>query len=177
MAVSDFIKSTQDQEEVEKKPARKKRKLKNQVAEIEVLEVDLDHDSLLKEARILCHDAAMWVQVKDLDPINLKTWIQDAQFAQQQALYDNMYGFVHKMLALVLDTVTKGGGHVAREIENDITLRRAIGEEAQKFAGMLTNRYQLIALTCLDTYNGKRQQRLALPPTEEENEQINEEQV
>ena len=173
MAVTDFIKSTQD-EEVEK-PARKKRKLKNKVAEIEVLETDLDHDSLLKDARILCQDAVMWEQVKDLDGVNLQTWINDTRFAQQQVCYDNMYGFVHKMLALLMDTVTKGNGHVSREIENDLTLRRAIGEEASKFAGMLTNRYQLIALTCLDTYNGKRQQRLALPPVEQENEQINEE--
>ena len=81
MAVSDFIKETNDEQVVEKKPARKKRKLKHQV-EPEIKETtNEDHDSLLKEARILCKDPSMWLQVKELDDVNLNIWIQDAQFA------------------------------------------------------------------------------------------------
>ncbi len=46
---------------------------------------------------------------------------------------------------------------------SDITLRQSIEQEGVNFIQFLTNRYKIVALTCVDTFNGK-QKEISLRP-------------
>jgi len=61
------------------------------------------------------------------------------------------------------DKITAGGGHVEEQIMSDITLRLSIEQEGGSFIQFLTNRYKIVALTCVDTFNGK-QKEISLRP-------------
>ena len=56
---------------------------------------------------------------------------------------------------------------------SDITLRQSIEQEGGNFIQFLTNRYKIVALTCVDTFNGKQKEILLRPQItieEEKNE-------
>ena len=61
------------------------------------------------------------------------------------------------------DKLTADGGHVEEQIMSDITLRQSIEQEGGSFIQFLTNRYKIVALTCVDTFNGK-QKEISLRP-------------
>ena len=106
----------------------------------------------------------------------MEEFCNEAEFASQQQLYDSIFGFCHKLLGLVMDTVTNAGGHVQSEIEGDVSLRQAIEQEGSVFVQYLTRRYQIVALTCIDTYNGKRREianRPHIEPIDEINDNDN----
>jgi len=46
---------------------------------------------------------------------------------------------------------------------SDITLRQSVEQEGGSFIQFLTNRYKIVALTCVDTFNGK-QKEISLRP-------------
>ena len=41
---------------------------------------------------------------------------------------------------------------------SDITLRQSIQQEGGNFIQFLTNRYKIVTLTCVDTFNGEQKQ-------------------
>ena len=41
---------------------------------------------------------------------------------------------------------------------SDITLSLSIEQEGDNFIQFVTNRYKIVALTCVDTFNGKQKQ-------------------
>ena len=46
---------------------------------------------------------------------------------------------------------------------SDITLPQSIEQEGGNFIQLVTNRYKIVALTCVDTFNGK-QKEISLRP-------------
>jgi hypothetical protein len=67
------------------------------------------------------------------------------------------------MIAMLMDTLSKGNGFVQSEIENDQTLRQSLELEGAVFVNFLTNRWKILTLTAVDTFNGKKLQRLSEP--------------
>ena len=53
---------------------------------------------------------------------------------------------------------------------SDITLPQSIEQEGGNFIQFVTNRYMIVALTCVDTFNGKQKQ-ISLRPNEEKNDE------
>ena len=78
-------------------------------------------------------------------------------------LHDSIFGFAHQLLGMVLDTISQADGHVRNEIESDISLRQSIEYEGSNFASLLSNRFKIVALACVDTFNGKQSQIKARP--------------
>jgi hypothetical protein len=115
-----------------------------------------NHDELKKRARLHCKCPEQWKSVSRYNPKRLEEFVQERDFMNTQQLYDSIFGFTHRLLALVMDTAVKGDGHVQREIENDLSLRQAIEQEGSMFVSYLTNRFKIAALTAIDTFNGKQ---------------------
>ena len=122
------------------------------------------NDDLKKRARLFCKCPEQWRSVSRYNPKRLREFVDEQSWTQEQALHGSIFGFVHKLLGLVMDTISKGDGCVQREIEDDISLRQAIEQEGATFAHYLTNRYKIIALTACDTFNGKRMEIQSRPP-------------
>ena len=89
--------------------------------------------------------------------------LQNTISIRNETYIESLFGFIHKVLAVVCDKITAGGGHVEEQIMSDITLRLSIEQEGGSFIQFLTNRYKIVALTCVDTFNGK-QKEISLRP-------------
>jgi hypothetical protein len=122
-----------------------------------------DVGELKKKARLLTRCSQEWKSVSRYSAKRLEEYILEREYDNESNLHESIFGFVHKLMALVLDTVTRANGHVQQEIENDISLRQAIEQEGSSFAGYLTNKYKILALTGIDTFNGKKNQRAQEP--------------
>ena len=62
-----------------------------------------------------------------------------------------MFGCTHKLLAVVCDTITaRSRAHYA--------LPQSIEQEGGNFIQLVTNRYKIVALKCVDTFNGEQKQ-------------------
>ena len=117
-----------------------------------------EFDDLKKRARLFCKCPEQWRSVSRYNPKRLREFVDEQSWTQEQALHGSIFGFVHKLLGLVVDTLSKGDGHVQREIEDDVSLRQAIEQEGAQFAHYLSNRYKIVALTACDTFSGKRKE-------------------
>jgi hypothetical protein len=115
-----------------------------------------DHDALIKRARLHCKCPEQWKTVSRYNSKRLEEFVQEQDFMNSQQLYESIFGFAHRLLGLLMDTITKADGHVQREIENDLSLRHAIEQEGSLFVNFLTNRFKIAALTTIDTFNGKQ---------------------
>ena len=115
-----------------------------------------EHDALKKRARLHCKCPEQWKIVSRYNTKRLGEFVEEQDFMNSQQLYESIFGFAHQLLGLVMDTLTKGDGHVQREIENDLSLRHAIEQEGSMFVNFLTNRFKIAALTTIDTFNGKQ---------------------
>ena len=136
--------------EVVKKP--KKRKAS------ELKKVDTDTDDLKNRARFYCKSPDQWLIVKKYGKDRLEQFVSEHDFNAMRDLHESLFGFIHKVLAVCCDKITASEGHVQEQILSDITLRQAIEQEGSNFIQYLTNRYKILALTCIDTFNGKQKQ-------------------
>ena len=123
-----------------------------------------DTDELRQKARLYCSCAQQWKSVSRYSNQRLGEFVEEREFDQQKELYTSVFGFVHQLWALTMDKLAMGNGHVANEIENDVSLRQAIEVEGAKYIQFLTHKWKLLALTSVDVFNGKKQQLLAEPP-------------
>ena len=155
--------------EVVKKP-KKKRKAS------ELKTVDTEIDDLKNRARFYCKSPDQWLIVKKYGKDRLEQFVSEHDFNALKDLHESLFGFIHKLLAVCCDKITAGGGHVQEQILSDITLRQSIEQEGGSFIQFLTNRYKIVALTCVDTFNGK-QKEISLRPQilieEEKNDEHN----
>ena len=55
---------------------------------------------------------------------------------------------------------------------SDITLPQSIEQEGGNFIQLVTNRYKIVALTCVDTFNGEQKQ-ISLRPQMKKNKMTN----
>ena len=126
-----------------------------------------DTDELRQKARLYCSCAQQWKSVSRYSNQRLGEFVEEREFDQQKELYTSVFGFVHQLWALTMDKLAMGNGHVATEIENDVSLRQAIEVEGAKYIQYLSHRWKLLALTSVDVFNGKRLQLLHGPPSAE----------
>lgn len=126
-----------------------------------------DTDELRKKARLYCSCAQQWRSVSRYSSQRMTEFVEEREFDQQKELYTSVFGFLHQLWALTMDKIAMGNGHVATEIENDVSLRQAIEVEGAKYIQFLTHRWRLVALTSVDIFNGKKHQLLADPPSGE----------
>ena len=126
-----------------------------------------DLDELRKKARLYCTCAQQWRSVSRYSSQRLTEFVEEREFDNQRELYTSIFGFVHQLWALTMDTISCGDGHVKSEIEADLSLRQAIEVEGAAYIQFLTQKWKLLALTSVDVFNGKKQQLLIEPPTAE----------
>ena len=124
--------------EPEKKKTNKKK-------HTELKKTDTDTDDLKNRARFYCKSPDQWIIVKTYNRDRLEQFVIEHDFNTQQNLYESLFGFIHKVLAVVCDKLTAGGGHVEEQIlffyYSTTTIDRARRRQ------LLTNRYVLILLT------------------------------
>ena len=155
MSVDDFFEKI-DNEQPKQVTAGKKRKAVTVTKE--------DHTDLKKRARLYCKCPEQWKAVSRYNTKRLEEFCTEQEFTNQKELYNSIFGFVHSMIGMAMDTVSGGDGHVRDEIESDISLRQAIEHEGSHFAQLLSNRFKILALTLIDTYNGKQKEIKQRPP-------------
>jgi hypothetical protein len=129
----------------------------------ELKKVDTDTDDLKNRARFYCKSPDQWLIVKKYNRDRLDQFVSEHDFNALKDLHESLFGFIHKVLAVVCDKISAGGGHVQEQILSDVTLRQSIEQEGGSFIQFLTNRYKIVALTCVDTFNGK-QKEISLRP-------------
>jgi hypothetical protein len=129
-------------------------------------------DELRQKARFYCKCPEQWRSVSRYSEKRLTEFVQEKEFNDQQQLYDSIFTFALNVIASGLDIVTHGKGHVRTELENDVSLKQAIEQEGCKFIQFLNNKFKIVALIGIDTFNGKRQQML-IEPILETIEEIN----
>jgi hypothetical protein len=122
-----------------------------------------DNAEMKQKARMLCGSIEQWKIVSRYPSAKLLEWIETREFDRDTAFRDSAFSFVHRGLALILDTVGAGGGHIESEVLADESLRCALAEELYQYVGLLRNRYKILALSMADFSNGKRQQWKANP--------------
>lgn len=122
-----------------------------------------EKNDLRQRARLFCKSPEQWRTVSRYSPKRLDEFIKEKQFDQQQVLYDTVFGFIHHVWSFGIDKISGGNGFVQEQLECDISLRQSIEEEGQHFVSLLTNKYKILALTCVDTFNGKKTQRASDP--------------
>jgi hypothetical protein len=150
------------------KPTEKPQPVKKQKKRKRVQEKDEKADDLDAKARFYCKSPDQWTIVKKYSKDRMENFVQEQEYTQQKQLYDTVFGFVHKTLAISMDLCTKGRNSVYEEIMSDVTLRQSIEVEGVRFLQYLTNEYKILALTMIDSFNGKLKEIQTRPAIQEE---------
>ena len=162
MSVDEFlIEPPQEEQPVAKTNARKKRK--RHMADTPTENTDSPGE-LMEKAKVLASTSEQWGALRGMTESELAAFVDQAEFSQQQVMYDMLSQVVTKCAGFVLDTALRGRGFVSREVENDLTLRQCVSEECKTLAKVINNRYRILMLTAMDSVNGKQAQLKALPP-------------
>ena len=130
-----------------------------------------DRKKILQEARLHCKSTEQWSVISKLDEKKLNDFVDSSNFDSQQILFDTLFNFTQSILGSALDKIVRGDGHIYSEIMADVSLQQAIRTEASCVIQFLTNRYKILALTIIDTYNGKQKEianRVPITPVMEE---------
>ena len=117
-----------------------------------------ENHTLKKRARFFCKCPEQWRSVSRYSQQRMEQFVQEQEFMNDQAMYDSIFGFAHRVIALAMDTISRGDGYVRDEIEADVSLRQAIESEGSAFVQFLSNRFKIVALTTVDVFNGKRKE-------------------
>ena len=125
-----------------------------------------DVTTLKQKARLYCTCPQQWKSVSRYSQKRMEEFINEKDFERQQQIYTSVFGFAHQLWALTADTIARGNGHVKRELESDMSLRQSIEAEGTQFVQFLSNRWRMLALTGVDVFNGKKNQRMAEPVEE-----------
>ena len=161
MSADDFVQplpTTDDSTEKAEntaEPAKKKRK-KNDTFE-----------DIKEKAKAWCKTPEEWLAVQQLSRKKLEEFVQRKEFESSKEFSNQVFSFMHGMLALVLDTVSRGDGYVKEEIMNDLSLRESIELECKDIVHYLHNKTKLILLSSIDVYNGKCKEIANRPDIEE----------
>jgi hypothetical protein len=138
-------------------------------------EKDEKADNLDAKARFYCRSPDQWLIVKKYSKDRMECFVQEQEYTQQKQLYDTVFGFAHKCLAISMDVCTKGRDCVYQEIMADVTLRQSIEIEGVRFLQYLTNEYKILALCMIDSFNGKLKEIQTRPAIQEEKNVIHSE--
>ena len=120
-------------------------------------------DELKQQARLHCSCPQQWKSVSKYSQNRMTEFVLEKEFESQQALYDNIFGFAHQVLALAMDKVMFGNGFVQEEIESNTQIQQSIKQEFSNLTQFLNNRCKLLMLTGISAVNGKRAQLAAEP--------------
>lgn len=168
MSVSEYMADISTEPVVEEVKAKKRKREQPDESELAALK---------QRARVYVKCPEQWKCIGRYNAKRLTEWLEEQEFSQSKALHASVFGFVHTLWALTLDTLTRGDGHVRQEIENDLSLRQCIEEEGARFVALLNNKCKLAALSSVGVFNGKKIQRLHEPPEQAHVEEIEAEAV
>jgi hypothetical protein len=156
MGVDEFFQEEKTDSEPKQVTGARKRKAVTTTKE--------DTTDLRQKARLYCKCSEQWRTVSRYNSKRLLEFIEEQEYNNQSTLYESVFGFVHSLIALAMDTVGKGDGNIQTEIESDMSLRQAIEHEGGHFAQLLSNRFRIGLLVAIDTYNGKMKEIKERPP-------------
>lgn len=123
-------------------------------------------DDIKKKARLYCTCPEQWKSVSRYNAERLTQFCEEYEFRQQSELHTTVFDFAQRVLALGMDTVLGARGYVQTEIQNDLSLRKAIELEAGNWVSFLSNRFQIVSLLAIDSASGKMNQRRDEPVVE-----------
>jgi hypothetical protein len=146
-------------QETKAEPRKSKRK-KTDAAETKEAEMDL----LRTEAKVYCVDSAEWKSINKYNKAKLTEWLEEKKFLDSKDLSESVFSGAVVVLSIVMDKLVRADGYVEREIQNDISLRRAIELELKELLFLLNNKLRIIALTSINVLHGKRRQLREAPP-------------
>lgn len=122
--------------------------------------MDSTTEDLRLVAKNYCCTTQEWQDVCSMSKSKIKTYIAQKEFENAQNLRTSFFSGAHRAIAYAVDAITKGNGHVNNQIANDLTLQRALEEEAMPLLCYLNNRAKLAMLLINDIIQGKLLQRL-----------------
>jgi hypothetical protein len=118
-----------------------------------------DCESLRSQARVFCASVTEWHIVRKYKAEKLQSFIEEKKYEQSKEIEQAVFDSAHKVLALLMDKISRGDGHVHEQIMRDLSLRKALGEGLQEYIVYLNNKIKIIALLSIDVFNGKNKQR------------------
>ncbi len=125
--------------------------------------MDSSTEDLRLVAKNYCCTTQEWQDVCSMSKSKIKTYIAQKEFENAQNLRTSFFSGAHRAIAYAVDAITKGNGHVNSQIANDLTLQRALEEEAMPLLCYLNNRAKLAMLLINDIIQGKLLQRTLDP--------------
>ena len=135
--------------------------------------VEIDPETKQK-AELYCNSAEQWCIVKKYSRERLQDFCSQHEFNEKSKLNETVFCFIQRAIGIGADTLGFGDGYIKAEIENDLSLKKAIQNEAGNFLHLLSNRFKIFSLLSIDIMNGKLNQRRDNPPEIEIEEIINE---
>ena len=124
---------------------------------------DEERNDLRKKARFFCQSPEQWRSVSKYNIVRLKDFIESKEYDQNNKMTTSVFDFIHSTLGIMLDKISQGDGYVEDKIRNDMLLRESIEFEGAEFVRYMNSKMRVIALSLIDTYNGKRQQQKEKP--------------
>ena len=124
---------------------------------------DEERNDLRKKARFFCQSPEQWRSVSKYNIVRLKDFIESKEYDQNNKMTTSVFDFIHSTLGIMLDKISQGDGFVEDKIRNDMLLRESIEFEGAEFVRYMNSKMRVIALSLIDTYNGKRQQQKEKP--------------
>ena len=121
---------------------------------------DPELQELRKTAKSFCSCYEQWRSISKYKKERLKDWVEQKNFDRDSQLKDNIFNFIHKAYAKIIDLTSKGDGHVRDHLENDVSLRGAIEDEGRDLIRFLNNKSKILMLSISDVYQGKVEQRI-----------------
>ena len=125
-----------------------------------------EFQALRDQAKSMCSCAEQWKTISKYKKSRLSEWIAEHQFIRDKQAQQSISDGVHNILALGIDFLTGGRGHVQEALCNDISWKDSVDQEVGEYTGLLSNKARLVFLTGVNTAKGKKLQRDLQPTIE-----------
>ena len=146
------------EEKVKSKPNSKRKR------DTEPNDKEDEKEQIRQQCKYYCASIEEWNSVRKFKLDKQKDFIEEKQFLEAKNLSQTVFDTGHNAMALVLDLISKGEGYIEQEIKQDLTLRHTIEEEGQKLLYLVTNKYKILFLICIDLFTGHRKRLRDKPP-------------
>ena len=121
-------------------------------------EEDPDVTELKHRCKFHCKDIKEWRTVSKYNKIKLEEYLSDRTFMDSAQMCQNFSHVALETYAFILDKVVKVNGFEEQEMNSDVTLKDAISREMIEIVTKITNRIQILILTSVNIFNGKKKQ-------------------
>ena len=126
-------------------------------------EKEEDLTELRAIAKSFCSCPEQWKSVSRYKKERLQEFVDSKNFEKDQAMRQTVFSSLHKLYAFGLDFLTRGGGHVREQVENDLSLRDSLEQECGSLLQYLNNKAKIAFLSSTNIIQGKVVQKQSEP--------------